>query len=56
LNLVRRQYNEGKYKFVEEVLDDLELVFDNVFMYNKREHETFDLAIRMLRHFDDLVN
>jgi len=36
LNFVRRQYNEGKYKYVEEVLDDIQLIWDNVFLYGKK--------------------
>lgn len=55
LNYVRRQYNEGKYKFVEDVLDEIQLIWDNVFLYGKREHETFDLAIRMQKYFDELL-
>ena len=34
LNLIRRQYNEGKYKFVEEVLDEIQLCWDNCKLYN----------------------
>ena len=56
LNYVRRQYNEGKYKFVEEILDEIQMIWDNVFLYGKKEHEAFDLAIKMQMYFDNLLN
>lgn len=34
LNLIRRQNNEGKYKFVEEILDEIQLCWDNCKLYN----------------------
>ncbi len=55
MNFVRRQYNEGKYKSVEEALDEIQLIWDNVFMYGKREHETFDTGIKMQKYFDELL-
>lgn len=37
LNLIRRQNNEGKYKSIEEVLDDIQLCWDNCKLYNNPE-------------------
>ena len=56
LNYVRRQYNEGKYKFVEEVLDEIQLVWENVFLYGKKDHESYDMAFIMQKNFDQLLN
>jgi hypothetical protein len=32
------------------------MIWDNVFLYGKKEHESFDLAIKMQKHFDQLVS
>ena len=45
LNLIRRQNNEGKYKFVEEVLDDIQLCWDNCKLYNVIGSEIYDQAL-----------
>ena len=52
LNLIRRQYNEGKYKFVEEVLDEIQLCWDNCKLYNSPESEIYQQALFLENIFD----
>ena len=34
LNLIRRNHNENKYRFMEEIFDDIQLCWDNCKIYN----------------------
>jgi hypothetical protein len=52
LNLVRRQNIDGKYKFVEEVLDDIQLCWDNCKLYNAIGSEIYNQALFMEEAFD----
>lgn len=31
-------------------------MWENVFVYGKKDHESFDLAIKMQKNFDQLLN
>ena len=54
LNLIRRQNNEGKYKFVEEILDDIQLCWDNCKLYNAVGSEIYNQALFLEKNFDKL--
>ena len=38
------------------MLDEIQLIWDNVFTFGKRDHETYDMALKMQKYFDDLLN
>lgn len=40
---------------MEEVLDEIELIWDNVFAYGKKEHESYEMGLKMVKHFDELI-
>lgn len=44
LNQIRRQNNEGRYKFIEEALDDIQLCWDNCKLYNHPTSEIYQQA------------
>jgi hypothetical protein len=52
LNLIRRQNNEGKYKFVEEILDEIQLCWDNCKLYNAVDSEIYEQALHLEKAFD----
>jgi hypothetical protein len=52
LNLIRRQNNEGKYKFVEEILDEIQLCWDNCKLYNAADSEIYEQALHLEKAFD----
>lgn len=56
LNLIRRQNNEGKYKFVEEILDDIQLCWDNCKLYNAIDSEIYEQALHLEKAFDKFGN
>jgi hypothetical protein len=49
---VRRQNNEGKYKFVEEILDEIQLCWDNCKLYNALGSEIYEQVLFMEQAFD----
>ena len=54
LNLIRRQNNEGKYKFVEDVLDEIQLCWDNCKLYNSPDSEIYQQALFLENLFDSV--
>lgn len=51
LNMIRRLNNEWKYKYVEEVLDDIMLCWNNCRVYNKPGSEIYEKAVEMEQLF-----
>jgi hypothetical protein len=51
LNMIRRLNNEWKYKFVEEVLDDIMLCWNNCRVYNKPGSDIYECAVLMEQNF-----
>lgn len=51
LNMIRRLNNEWKYKYVEEVFDDIMLCWNNCRVYNKPGSEIYEAAVEMEQNF-----
>ena len=56
LNLVRRQNNDGRYKIIEEALDDIQLCWDNCKIYNHPNSEIYEQASVLETKFRQMVS
>lgn len=51
LNMIRRLNNDWKYKLLEEVLDDIQLCWNNCRAYNKPGSDIYECAVLMEQNF-----
>ena len=55
LSTVYNKLEEQQYKTVEEVLDDIQLIWDNCKTYNQKGWWIYDLADKLQRLFKKMV-
>ena len=53
LGLVKKKLNEGKYKSIHDVADDVRLIWKNCMTYNADGSDFYILAQNMSRKFED---
>ena len=53
LGTIKRNLKANKYKYVEELLDHIQLIWDNCKSYNKEGSVLFNLIIHLLQKIVD---
>jgi hypothetical protein len=55
LGTIKKNLLSGKYKWLEEILDDIQLTWDNCKLYNAQSSWIYNIAEKLERSFKKLV-